>query len=157
MKVERVIMGLLFIAATLGTVYAAQGDIPVSMQTSLRPIALTTATRYGTAIDLSAYTSAKAFLSVGAYGNGTHTVTWQKSQDNSNWSACANADFISAATTIVVDGTPDQSKIYEFQFKSSTRYLRPKLVSGSASTGVPATVFMLLSGARTNALNETDN
>lgn len=159
MKIERAIMTALLVTATVATVWAVQvGDVnTVSMQTSLRPIALTTATRQGTGIDTSNYTQIKALVSFGAYTNGTHTVTFEKSANNSSWSACSTADFISAATTCVVDGTPDQSKIYEFQLKPVARYVRPKIVSGSAAAGVPGTAFFLLGGAKNSTAGELDN
>lgn len=159
MKIERTIMSLLLVAATVGTVWAvAVGDVnTVSMQTSLRPIKLTTATRYGTSVDLSKYTQVKSFFSAGLYTDGTHTITFQKSADNSSFSDCANADFISAATKCILDGTPDQSMIYEFQLKPTARYVRPKIVSGSATNGVLGTAFFLLGGAKNSTAGEYDN
>lgn len=159
LTLQRIAMTILFVVAATGTVWSVNSDTrgSICMRTSLRPIALTTATRYGTTVDLSGYNACQMFVSVGAWTNGTHTFTWQKSANDSSWSDCVNADFISAATTCVVDGTPDQSQVYSFAFGGSSRYIRSKTVSGSAAAGVPGTTFMVLGYPKNSTLGTANN
>ncbi len=90
LTLQRIAMTILFVVAATGTVWSVNSDTrgSICMRTSLRPIALTTATRYGTTIDLSGYNACQMFVSVGAYTNGTHTFTWRKSANDSSWSDC---------------------------------------------------------------------
>lgn len=157
MKIERVIIAVLFVVATAATVAAVDRDLTgqVTVYTSIRPKALTTATHTGSTVDLGSFGACRMYFSVGAWTNGTHTLTFEKSNNNSAWSACTNADFIGTATTVVVDGTPDQNTIYAFEYGGTARYLRAKCVSGSAAAGVPGTAFMVLGYPKNSTVGAT--
>lgn len=100
---------------------------------SLGPAART-ASADGAGVDLLGYESAMAVIDAGAWTDGTHTFELQESDDDSTYTAVADADL--QGTEPVVDGAADDDQVYRIGYLGSKGYLRVSVVvTGSPSTG----------------------
>lgn len=99
----------------------------------------TNGTVNGTATDLwsnsvarQKFNSAMVIVQTGTITDGTHTVEVQESDDNSTFTAVADADL--QGTEPAIASTND-NVIYEIGYRGSKRYLRVAVVTTGATTG----------------------
>nr|WP_237269866.1 hypothetical protein [Streptomyces caniscabiei] len=100
-----------------------------------------TAAANGTAVDrkLSGasganewYGSAMLVVHTGTITDGTHAITLEVSDDNSNWSAAAAADLQGSLPSI---GSSDDDALYEVGYTGTARYLRAVTTPSGTTTG----------------------
>jgi hypothetical protein len=107
----------------------------VLVKQSLAPAART-ASANGTSVDRnedsSMFQDALVVVSTGAITDGTHTIEVQESDDNSTFTAVADADLEGTEPAI---GATDDNKIYELRYKGLKRYLRVAVTVASATSG----------------------
>lgn len=108
------------------------GKARISVAQTLAPAAHT-ASANGTGVDLAGFESAAVVIDVGARTDGTHTFEVQESDDNSTFTAVADADL--DGTEPVVDGAADDDQVYVVGYKGRSRYLRVAVTVASATTG----------------------
>jgi hypothetical protein len=92
-----------------------------------------TATANGTGVDLSGYLSAMAEITLGTWTDGTHTFEVQESDDNSTYTAVADADL--QGTEPVMDAADEDLTIHRIGYLGTKRYLRVIATVASATTG----------------------
>jgi len=99
----------------------------------------TNGTVNGTAIDLwsntvadQVFRSALAVVQTGTITDGTHTVEVQESDDNSSFSAVADADLQGSEPAI---GAANDNVVYEIGYRGTKRYIRVTVVTSGATTG----------------------
>jgi hypothetical protein len=97
--------------------------------------AVRTATANGTGVDLQGYESAVVVFNVGAWTDGTHTISVQESDvSGSGYAAVAAGDLLGTLTAI--SGTGQQNAVQMVGYRGSKRYIRAIVtVTGSPSTG----------------------
>lgn len=79
------------------------------------------------------FRSALILVHTGTVTDGTHTVEVQESDDNSTWTAVADAHLEGTEPAI---GSADDNKVYELGYMGYKRYLRVNVtVSGAPATG----------------------
>jgi hypothetical protein len=102
---------------------------------SLAPVART-ASANGTSIDRAQsgadFQDALVIVSTGAITDGTHTVAVQESDDNSTFTAVADADLQGTEPAI---GQDDDNAVFVIGYVGSARYLRVAVTVAGASTG----------------------
>lgn len=100
-----------------------------------------TAAANGTAVDrqLSGasgtnewYGSAMLVVHTGTITDGTHAITLEVSDDNSNWSAAAAADLQGSLPSI---GSSNDDALYEVGYTGTARYLRAVTTPSGTTTG----------------------
>jgi len=100
---------------------------------SLHPAART-ASADGATVDLTGYDAAEFAILAGAWTDGTHTVSFEESEDDSTWTAVASTDL--QGTAPVIDGATDDDQTYNVGYRGLKRYVRGKVtVTDSPSTG----------------------
>jgi len=99
----------------------------------------TNGTVNGTAIDLwsntvgdQVFRSALAVVQTGTITDGTHTVEVQESDDNSSFTAVADADLQGSEPAI---GAANDNVVYEIGYRGTKRYIRVTVVTSGATTG----------------------
>jgi len=99
----------------------------------------TNGTVNGTAIDLwsntvgdQVFRSALAVVQTGTITDGTHTVEVQESDDNSSFTAVADADLQGTEPAI---GAANDNVVYEIGYRGTKRYIRVTVVTSGATTG----------------------
>ncbi|MGW1609414.1 hypothetical protein ACWCQZ_08450 [Streptomyces sp. NPDC002285] len=104
-------------------------------------IAARTAAANGTAVDrkLSGasgsnewYASALLIVHTGAITDGTHAITLEVSDDNSNWAAAAAGDIQGSLPSI---GSSNDDALYEVGYIGNARYLRAVTTPSGTTTG----------------------
>lgn len=98
---------------------------------SLSPAART-ASADGTGVDLQGYEGALVLVTTGTITDGTHTVELQESDDNSTFSAVADADLQGDEPAI---GAANDNTSYKLGYLGSKRYLRVAVTVAGATTG----------------------
>jgi outer membrane lipoprotein SlyB len=102
---------------------------------SLSPAART-ASANGVGVDRaqndSYYQEAKVVVSTGTITDGTHTIEVQESDDNSTFTAVADADLQGTEPAIVA---ADDDKTFEIGYLGRKRYLRVIVTVAGATTG----------------------
>lgn len=93
-----------------------------------------TSTATGTSSDLLGYGGAFVKIVAGAWTDGSHTFAVQESDNNSDWTAVADADLYGDAEP-VIDGAADDDQSYRIGYKGEKRYLRVVSTVAGASTG----------------------
>ena len=99
---------------------------------SLAPAAYTSDTD-GSGVDLRGFDSAMVLIDVGAYTDGTHTFEVQESDDDSNYTAVADADL--QGTEPVVDGAGAATQTYKIGYTGDSRYVRVVVTATGTSSG----------------------
>lgn len=99
---------------------------------SLAPAART-ASANGTGVDLANFDAAVALIHAGAWTDGTHTFELQDSDDNSAFTAVADAYL--GGTEPVVSSSGTASQIYKVGYNGIRRYLRVVVVAAGTTTG----------------------
>lgn len=104
-------------------------------------IAARTAAANGTAVDrqLSGasgtnewFGSAMLVVHTGAITDGTHAITLEVSDDNSNWAAAASGDLQGSLPSI---GSANDDALYEVGYTGTKRYLRAVTTPSGTTTG----------------------
>lgn len=98
---------------------------------SLSPAART-ASANGTGVDLKGYEAALVLVQTGTITDGTHTIEVQESDDNSTFTAVADADLQGTEPAI---GATDDDKVFEIGYLGAKRYIRVAVTVASATTG----------------------
>ncbi|MEH0547291.1 hypothetical protein QA802_30660 [Streptomyces sp. B21-105] len=104
-------------------------------------IVLRTASANGTAVDrkLSGasgtnewFQSATLLVHTGAITDGTHAITLEVSDNNSDWDDADAGDLQGSLPSI---GSSDDDKIYEIGYTGTARYLRAVTTASGTTTG----------------------
>lgn len=104
-----------------------------SVAQSLVPAARTAAGN-GTGVDLAGYNAAAVIITSGVITDGTlYTFEVQESDDNSTFTAVADADLIGTEPALAAS---DDNVVREVGYKGIKRYIR---VAITGATGSPAT------------------
>jgi hypothetical protein len=98
---------------------------------SLAP-AVRTASANGTGVDLQGFESALIVIETGTITDGTHTIEVQESNDNSTFTAVADADLQGTEPAI---GVSDDNAIYKIGYIGNKRYIRVAVTVSDATTG----------------------
>lgn len=113
----------------------------MTLNTALR----TNGTVNGTGVDTAGtgnfFRSAMLLVLAGAVTDGTHTVTLQESDDNTTFTDVAAADLQGSLTAVT---TANANTVQRQSYLGAKRYLRAKVVTGSATTGGQTTAVILL-------------
>lgn len=104
--------------------------------------AAATSTVTGTGVEVADYDGALAVIDAGTWTDGTHTISVQESDDNSAWSAVADADLDGSEP--VIDGAADDDQQYYIGYHGNKRYLRLVNTVGSATTGAVIGMYIIL-------------
>lgn len=99
---------------------------------SLAPAART-ASANGTGADLLGFNSAMVMVDVGAWTDGSHSFAVEESDDDSTYTAVADADLI--GTEPVVDAADEDNQIYKVSYIGTKRYIRAAVTVATATTG----------------------
>lgn len=116
-----------------------------NVATSLAPAART-ATGDGTGVNVSGYRSAMIAIVLGAWTDGTHTYEVQESDDDSTYSAVADADL--DGTEPVVDAADEDLVVHLIGYKGVKKYVRVSVTRASTSTGIVDSAVVVLGNAR---------
>lgn len=101
----------------------------IDVEVSLAQSGNRTATANGTSAELAGFHGAAVLVDVAAYTDGSHTFEVQESDDDSTWTAVADADL--DGTEPIVDAAGDVGQHY-IGYTGNAKYLR---VITSAVTG----------------------
>ena len=111
----------------------------ILVQQSVTQAARVNGTVNGTAIDLwsnsvgrQVFGGALAIVQTGTITDGTHTVEVQESDDNSSFTAVADADLQGSEPAI---GAANDNVVYEIGYRGAKRYIRVTVVTSGATTG----------------------
>lgn len=99
---------------------------------SLAPAART-ASANGSSADLQDYDAALIVVSFGTWTDGTHTIEVQESDDDSTFTAVADAHL--QGTEPVVDAADEDEVIHELGYIGYKRYIRVATTVATATTG----------------------
>jgi hypothetical protein len=118
------------------------------VQPTLNVATRTNGTTNGTAIDLwmnsvgrQAFRSAMVLVHTGTLTDGTQTIEVQESDDNSSWTAVADADLQGTEPAIAASA---DNTLYEIGYRGTKRYIRVvDVVSGATSGGTLGAVVVL--------------
>jgi hypothetical protein len=117
-------------------------------KTSLVPAART-ASANGTGVDRNdnglGYQDALVVVHTGTITDGTHTIELQESDDNSSFSAVADANLVGTEPAIVA---ADDNKTYEIGYRGTKRYLRVIVTAAGTTTGGVYGAVILLANPR---------
>jgi hypothetical protein len=112
----------------------------------------TNGTVNGTAVNLWSHTvgrqkfgGAIVLVQTGTITDGTHTVEVQESDDNSSFTAVADADLQGTEPAIAA---ANDNVIYEIGYRGSKQYLRVSVVTSGATTGGTFGAVLLLGQPR---------
>ena len=108
---------------------------------SLAPAVRTNGTFNGTAVDLRGYDSAAIVVSFGAYTDGTHTPSFQYSDDGTNFTTPAAAE-ISGALTSISSGA-GANTVQRAGHISGRRYIRAVMTVTGATSGALSDMLVL--------------
>jgi len=111
----------------------------ILVQQTVTQASRTNGTVNGTAIDLWSNTVARqvfrtalVIVQTGTITDGTHTVEVQESDDNSSFTAVADADLQGTEPAI---GAANDNVVYEIGYRGTQRYLRAAVVTTGATIG----------------------
>lgn len=104
----------------------------VTVIQSIAPAAVTSDTD-GSSADLANYNAAVVVIDVGTWTDGTHTFEVQESDDDSTWSAVADADL--DGTEPVVDASGDSNAVHLIGYHGIARYLRVSVTTSGTTNG----------------------
>ena len=112
------------------------------LSTSLAPAARTTSAN-GTGVDVSNVGEVTVHWVVGAITDGTHTPTIEESDDNSTYTAVAEADLVGTLAALAASTNQKVSYI------GTKRYIRAvTTITGSPSTGGVYAAVVVATGLR---------
>lgn len=126
----------------------------VEPELSLEPAALITTDATGTSVDLSGYEGAAFVLSVGVITDGTHTIEYQESDNDSTFTAIAAADLVGDAEQVLVAAN-DQA-VFVTDYVGDSRYVQvATVVTDSPGTGGYYTAMVMKRRARHKPAEDT--
>lgn len=102
-----------------------------SVVQSLVPAART-ASADGAGVDLAGFERALVVVSSGTITDGTHTIEVQESDDNSSFSAVADADLEGTEPAIAA---ANDDTVWELGYVGTKRYIRAVVTVAGATTG----------------------
>lgn len=121
----------------------------VEVKSSLVPAARTDGTVNGTGVDrhddAQAYRTALVVIHSGAITDGTHTFEVQDSDNNSDFTAVADA-FLQGTEPAL--GEDDDNEVHVIGYTGSRRYLRVSVVTADSSSGGVFGASIVLGGGR---------
>lgn len=103
----------------------------LSVVQTLAPAART-ASEDGAGVDLANADGALVEIATGAITDGTHTIEIQESDDDSTYTAVADADLIGTEPAI---GSADDNKVYTIGYLGNKRYIRVSVTVANATSG----------------------
>jgi len=114
-------------------------DITVSIPRAV----VTSSPSAGTAADVSGYHSVCFVVDSASWVDGTATYAFQESDDNSTFTAIADADLDGTEPVISSDATGDSVQ-YKVGYKGNKKYVRAvNTITGSPSTGINSGAYIL--------------
>lgn len=113
----------------------------VDVAQGLAPAARVNGTHNGNAVDLRGHDSAAIVVSFGTYTDGTHTPSFQYSDDGVNFTT-PSVDEISGAFTAVNSGAGANS-VQRVGHVSGHRYVRAVLTVSGATSGAVSEMLVL--------------
>lgn len=113
----------------------------MKMGVSLVKAARTSSPSAGTAFEVNDHRGAMFVVDAGAWTDGTHTFVFQESDDNSTFTAIADADL--DGTEPVVNGATVDDQQYYIGYKGMKKYLRVTLTVAGATTGAIAGAYIV--------------
>jgi hypothetical protein len=116
----------------------------ISVAQSLAPAART-ASGNGTGVDLAGFDKAVVVVHTGTITDGTHTIEVQESDDNSAFTAVADADLDGSEPAI---GGSNDNTIYEIGYRGIKRYIRAAVTVAGATTGGVYSAEVVRAGGR---------
>lgn len=108
---------------------------------SLEPAVRPTGTYNGAGVDLQGFHSAMMVVYFGAYTNGTHTPSFEHSDDGTTFTAIAAAD-LDGSFTAVASGA-GANTVQRVGYKGSRRYVRAVMAVTSGATGAASCAMIL--------------
>lgn len=117
----------------------------LSVAQSITPAAYTADTN-GAGVDLANFGGALVIIDAGVDTDGSHTFEVQESDDDSTYTAVADADLI--GTEPVVAAPADGDQIYRIGYVGSKRYIRVATTVTGTTTGAVYGASVVRSGAR---------
>jgi hypothetical protein len=112
----------------------------IKMKVSIQKAAKT-ATENGGSFEVADYHSACFVVDAGTWTDGTHTIEFQESDDDSTWTAIADGDLDGSEP--VIDGATDDDQQYYVGYMGNKRYVRVKNTVASATTGAVVGAYVL--------------
>jgi hypothetical protein len=109
----------------------------------------TDTTTVGTAIDLQGYESCEFVILSGVLTDGTYTPLIEESDDNSSYSAVADADLLSTEAAEAFAAT-DDAEAHSIGYVGHKRYVRLSIVSAGTTSGGFLAAMAYLGHARHN-------
>lgn len=106
---------------------------------AISPVAHTTGTILGTTVDRSdppggynSTTNAMFVIHCGVITDGTHTVTVEESDNDSDWTTVTGTSLLGSPPEIVA---ANDQKVFEVGYVGAARYIRLKVVVADGATG----------------------
>jgi hypothetical protein len=109
----------------------------------------TDTTTVGTAVDLQGYESCEFLIASGVLTDGSYTPLIEESDDNSSYSAVADADLLSTEAAEAFALT-DDAEVHKIGYVGHKRYVRLSLVSATTTSGGFLAAIAVLGHARHN-------
>lgn len=111
------------------------------------PPAARTANANGTGVDLQGFDGAVVEIATGAITDGTHTFEVKESDDNSTFTAVADADLQGTEPAL---GAIDDNVIKKIGYMGSKRYIRVDVTVAGATSGGVYSANVIRGHARSN-------
>ncbi len=96
------------------------------------PPAARTANANGAGVDMHGFHGAMVVVSTGTITDGTHTIEVQESDDNSTFTAVADADLQGSEPAIAA---ANDNQVYRIGYMGTKRYIRVAVTVAGATTG----------------------
>ena len=107
-------------------------DSRSSFSFSINPTAISTNTTLnGTGVDVSTSAAVNVIFMTGSVTDGTYTPTVMESDDDSTYTAVADANLVTAETAITASYNITQIGVHTY-----SKYIRARIASTSVTTGV---------------------
>ena len=124
---------------------------------SIGNAAHTTGTVTGATVDRAAGKRVAFLVDVGAWTNGTHTITFQDSPDGTNWTDIEVPRVrmpddaptgVVVDNTLVIDAATEDDRVYVVEYTGQQRYVRAVSVVGSGAAGAIYSVLAVIGDLR---------
>jgi hypothetical protein len=111
----------------------------------------TDTTTAGTAVDLQGFEACVFAIASGVLTDGSYTPLIEESDDNSSYSAVADADLMSTEAAEAFAAT-DDAEVHKIGYIGHKRYVRLSMVAASTTSGGFLAAIAILGHARHNAV-----
>ena len=108
---------------------------------SLEPAVRPTGTYNGAGVDLQNFHSAMMVVYFGAYTNGTHTPSFEHSDDNSSFAAIPAAELDGSFTAVA--SAAGANTVQRVGYRGSKRYVRAVMTVASGAAGAASCAMVL--------------